>query len=97
MLIKGLIALTNRRLFFFAYVPRREPEDVIIRSGPCTIVNSGVLKNKARQRVWVELRSDAVTFFKDSSRLTKPLGACRMSQIKSVHPYVCAALSSGTS
>lgn len=42
MLIKGLLALTNRRLLLYAYIPPPEPRDVVLKAGPVTAMNGPV-------------------------------------------------------
>lgn len=89
VLIKGLIALTSRRLFLYAYIPPPEPSQ-IIRSGPVMVHTPGLLKRK--RKVWVELRSDTATWYSSSTKLYKPLGTARWSLVKRVGDYVSLTL-----
>lgn len=103
ILIKGLIALTNRRLFVYAvsvasgrgiqgdanghapqFIPHPE-QNKVIRAGPVTTHFPGLLTKK--RRVWFELKADSVTWYRDSTKVFKPLGACRLSGANAVLPY----------
>ncbi|KAI5475042.1 hypothetical protein MNV49_002067 [Pseudohyphozyma bogoriensis] len=84
VLIKGVLALTNRRLFIFAYIPRN-PANKVIRAGPVTVHFPGKLMRKRRS--WIELKSDSVTWYASSARIYKPIGACRLSQVKEIGAY----------
>jgi hypothetical protein len=50
VLIKGLIALTNRRLFIYAFIPPAESVNKVIKSGPVTIHFPGRLQRQRRVR-----------------------------------------------
>ncbi|KAL8278984.1 hypothetical protein RQP46_008653 [Phenoliferia psychrophenolica] len=81
---QGLLALSNRRFFIYAFIPRQE-ENKVIRAGPVTVHFPGALKR--RSRVWVELKNDSVSWYQKSTKVYKPLGSCRLSQVKEVLPY----------
>ncbi|KAK4704988.1 hypothetical protein P7C70_g1228, partial [Phenoliferia sp. Uapishka_3] len=85
VLVKGLLALTNRRFFIYAFIPRAE-ENKVIRAGPVTIHFPGTLTRK--HRVWVELKNDSTSWYRSSTKTYKPLGSCRLSQLKEILPYV---------
>ncbi|KAM0748381.1 UDP-Glycosyltransferase/glycogen phosphorylase [Meredithblackwellia eburnea MCA 4105] len=84
VLVKGLLGLTNRRFFIFAYVPRQEPNKPI-RAGSVTVHIPGPLSRK--RRVWIELKSDSASWYKSSETTYRPIGSCRLSQLKVIHPY----------
>ncbi|KAK4046210.1 hypothetical protein OIV83_006242 [Microbotryomycetes sp. JL201] len=84
VLIKGIIALTNRRLFIYAFIPPPDSNE-IIRAGPMTVHVPGAFQKK--KRVWVELRRDTATWYASSTKTYKPLGSLRWSQVKEVRDY----------
>ncbi|KAM0787800.1 hypothetical protein ACM66B_003854 [Microbotryomycetes sp. NB124-2] len=84
VLIKGIIALTNRRLFIFAFIPPPDSNE-IIRAGPVVVHVPGMFVKK--KKVWVELRRDTATWYASSTKTYKPLGSLRWSQVKEVRDY----------
>ncbi|KAK4053271.1 hypothetical protein OIO90_004045 [Microbotryomycetes sp. JL221] len=84
VLIKGIIALTNRRLFLYAFIPPPDASEVI-RAGSVIVHPPGQFAKK--RKVWVEMKSDTITWYASSTKTYKPLGSARWSQVKAVRDY----------
>lgn len=94
--IRGSLLLTTRRLAFVALLPtaasgtsrdqnegrgRQEPAHEhaeVIRCGPATIHFSGWRRSRT---AWFELRADSLVCYRDSTRLYRPVGSGRLSDL----------------
>lgn len=83
---------------FYSFIPRRFSKENFLPRFRST--NNFLLVNflihlsvhypglfKKSSRVWSDLTDDSVTWYKSSSTLYKPIGACRLSQVKEVLEY----------
>ncbi|KAG0151620.1 hypothetical protein CROQUDRAFT_56856 [Cronartium quercuum f. sp. fusiforme G11] len=83
VIVRGVIALTNRRLCYLAYLPIMD-NGKLIRSGTATYKSE--TRFFKRQRRWIELRTDSVTDYRSSTKLFRPLSSLHLSDIKRILP-----------
>lgn len=85
VLVKGALAMTNKRLVYLAYLPKFE-KGKVLKSGYVTVQTSGRGPFARKMRRWAELRSDTMTAHRDSSSVYKPTFSVALSAIRSIAP-----------
>ena len=85
VLVKGVLALTDKRLLYLAYLPHFE-KGKILKSGFVTVQTTGRGPFARKLKRWAELRSDSLTGYRSSSSLYKPTMSVSLSAIRSIAP-----------